>query len=187
MKLQYDGIIIRDAEVHDAPLLAKWWNDGEVMAHAGFPDGLGTTSEKVEKELLSHPGQRLMIEYEGDPIGEMCYEPFRPGEKALCSGYVVKGNHGAAEIGIKICVPGRREKGLGRICLSMLVKELFRLGFDEIILDTMVDNLRARHVYELIGFEMLRVNENIWTAPDGRSYSNVDSRLSPERFNDFTR
>ena len=40
MKLQSGDIIIRAAEVHDAPLLTKWWNDGEVMAHAGFPERL---------------------------------------------------------------------------------------------------------------------------------------------------
>ena len=184
MKLEFHNIIIRDALLSDAEILTKWWNDGKIMAHAGFPDGLGTNVEKV-RSGLSKPG-RLIIEYEGIPIGEMSYELFRPSEKALCSGYIIPEDHSAAEIGIKLCLENFREKGLGRICLSLLIKELFRLGVGEIILDTMADNLRARHVYGLLGFEELRVNENIWVSPDGTAYSSVDYRLVPENFRDFS-
>ena len=42
-KIQYENLTIRQAEVADAKQLAAWWNDGAVMAHAGFPNGLGTT------------------------------------------------------------------------------------------------------------------------------------------------
>ncbi len=45
MELKYRDIIIRNAMPEDATLLANWWNDGIVMAHAGFPKGLGTTAE----------------------------------------------------------------------------------------------------------------------------------------------
>ena len=166
----------------DAGLLVEWWNDGDVMAHAGFPRGLGTTAAKVEKEL-ERPG-RLIIEYDGEPIGEMCYEFYKKGAKVLCSGQIVESEL-ASEIGIKICVPGKRERGIGRICLSMLIRELFRLGVGEILLDTMTDNSRARHVYELIGFECMRVNIDSWVSPDGIAYSSADYRLVPERFHDF--
>ena len=44
-KIQYENLTIRQAEVADAKQLAAWWNDGAVMAHAGFPNGLGTTEE----------------------------------------------------------------------------------------------------------------------------------------------
>ena len=39
--LTKDNITIRSATLADAPLLNAWWNDGAVMAHAGFPQGLG--------------------------------------------------------------------------------------------------------------------------------------------------
>ena len=42
-KIQYENLTIRQAEVADAKQLAAWWNDGAVMAHAGLPNGLGTT------------------------------------------------------------------------------------------------------------------------------------------------
>ena len=47
MYLQHDNIVIRNATAADAPQLAAWWNDGSVMAHAGFPLGLGTSAEKI--------------------------------------------------------------------------------------------------------------------------------------------
>ena len=46
MKIQHENLTIRQAMVADAKQLAAWWNDGAVMAHAGFPNGLGTTEEK---------------------------------------------------------------------------------------------------------------------------------------------
>ncbi|MCI6433993.1 MAG: hypothetical protein MR828_04370, partial [Clostridiales bacterium] len=49
MELQYENIRIRNAVLTDAELLAKWWNDGSVMAHAGFPKGIGTTAKKLPR------------------------------------------------------------------------------------------------------------------------------------------
>ena len=41
MNLQYKNLTIRDAVAADAEQLVTWWNNGAVMAHAGFPNGLG--------------------------------------------------------------------------------------------------------------------------------------------------
>lgn len=38
MNIKYKEITIRTAVEHDAYTLLKWWNDGNVMAHAGFPN-----------------------------------------------------------------------------------------------------------------------------------------------------
>ena len=43
-----------------------------------------------------------------------------------------------------------QEKGLGRVILSMLIEELFTMGYELIFLDTNLKNTRAQHVYELI-------------------------------------
>ena len=115
MHLQYDDLTIRSALPSDAPQLVRWWNDGAVMAHAGFPLGLGTTVEK-EAARLPSPG-RLMLEYKNQPIGEMNWRDV--GENT-------------AEIGIKICESTFQEQGLGRIYLSLLIKELFARGFARI-------------------------------------------------------
>lgn len=70
MKIQYENLTIRQAEVADAKQLAAWWNDGAVMAHAGFPKGLGTTGEEVIEGL----GNGCMVILENDRlIGECNY------------------------------------------------------------------------------------------------------------------
>lgn len=51
MRLEEGMLCIRDAEADDSAQLVKWWNDGSVMAHAGFPKGLGTTEEQVRAKL----------------------------------------------------------------------------------------------------------------------------------------
>lgn len=51
MKIQYDNLTIRQADVADAKQLTAWWNDSAVMAHAGFPNSLGTTEEEVIERL----------------------------------------------------------------------------------------------------------------------------------------
>ena len=144
------------------------------MAHAGFPNGLGTTPEAIGKMIASDTDEttrRLIIEYRQLPIGETSYR--NKGE-------------GIAEIGIKICKADYQEKGLGRVILSMLIHALFEKGFKKIILDTNLNNLRAQHVYEKLGFKKLRVNIDSWKDQLGRPQSSVDYELLPEDFVDFS-
>ncbi len=100
--------------------------------------------------------------------------------------YRNKSDH-IAEIGIKICETDYQEKGLGRICLSLLIKELFRMGYQKIVLDTNEKNLRAQHVYELLGFRKLRINKDSWKDQLGNPQSSVDYELLPEGFNDYAK
>ena len=92
-----------------------------------------------------------------------------------------------AEIGVKICDTDYQDKGLGRVVLSMLIHELFSMGFAKIILDTNLKNVRAQHVYELLGFQKVRVNENSWTNQVGELQSSVDYELVSENFVDWSR
>ena len=168
MHLQYDDLTIRSALPSDAPQLVRWWNDGAVMAHAGFPLGLGTTVEK-EAARLPSPG-RLMLEYKNQPIGEMSWRDV---------------GKNTAEIGIKICESTFQEQGLGRIYLSLLIKELFARGFARIVLDTNLNNTRAQHVYEKLGFRKVAIRENSWHDQLGNPQSAVDYTLKPEDFMDY--
>ena len=173
MHIRYHDIIIRNAEARDCAQLAKWWNDGSVMAHAGFPLGLGTNAEKIAADIASDSDEtrrRLVIEYKGRLIGETNYRN-RSG--------------GTAEIGIKICEPDHQEKGLGRVILSLLIRELFDRGYEKIVLDTNLKNTRAQHVYEMLGFRKLRVNKDSWKDQLGAWQSSVDYELVPEDFRDF--
>ena len=101
-----DGkIIIRRAELSDTTTLSKWWADGKIMAHAGFPKGLKTDELKLVNRIKlqneqSFPKNQLMIielinKYS---IGEMNYR-----EQSM----------GVFEIGIKICDFKEQSKGYG--------------------------------------------------------------------------
>lgn len=174
MKLTHQEITIRNATADDAAQLAAWWNDGQVMAHAGFPNGIGTTAQKIAEELKKDHDQtkrRLIIEYNKIAIGEMCY-------------YCLE-NH-IAEIGIKICNTAYQEKGIGKIALSMLIRQLFHMGFVKIVLDTNLNNKRAQHVYEKLGFQKIRVRTNSWIDQLGQLQSAVDYELTECNFIEFS-
>ena len=110
MKIEQGEICLRNVTAADCKQLEKWWNDGSIMAHAGFPNGLGTTAEEIWEKTKNDSDttrRRLMILYKGAAIGEMAY--FNLGDDT-------------AEIGIKICERNFQEKGLGRLVLSLLLK-----------------------------------------------------------------
>ena len=167
MHIKYDSLTIRDAVAADAAQLTAWWNDGAVMAHAGFPNGLGTTVEKV---IAGLGNGRLILKENERLIGEACYR---------------KVGEGIAEIGIKICETDCQNRGLGRIILSMLISWLFEQGFKKIVLDTSLTNKRAQHVYESLGFRKLRINYDSWTDQLGNKQSAVDYELVEDKFVDY--
>lgn len=166
--LQYGSLRIRQAQPRDAAQLAAWWNDGELMIHVGFPNGLGTTEEEVRAKL--RPGL-LIIEEAGRPVGECNYR---------------SAGEGVVDVGIKICERDCQGRGLGRIAMSMLIRWLFDQGNTKITLDTALSNLRAQHVYESLGFQKLRINRNSWTDQLGQLRSSVDYELTKDTFVDFT-
>lgn len=173
MLIREKELCIRDAEAQDCAQLAVWWNDGAVMAHAGFPLGLNTTAERIAQQLSTDSDEtrrRLIVEHRGRPIGEMSYR---------------NRGDGSAEIGVKICEPAYQDRGLGRVILSLLIRALFARGYERIVLDTNTENRRAQHVYELLGFQKLRVNQDSWHDQLGRPQSSVDYELRPEHFRDF--
>ncbi|MCH5323573.1 MAG: GNAT family N-acetyltransferase [Eubacterium sp.] len=175
MLLKFKDLTIRNATEDDAAQLAKWWNDGTVMAHAGFPNGLGTTAEEIAESLARDTDEyrRLIIEKASVPIGETNYEDV---------------GDGTARIGIKICDFSLHDKGLGRVLLGMLISSLFNdMGYKKIILDTNVNNKRAQHVYEMLGFKKVRLCENAWTDQLGNLQSFIDYEMYPEDFVNFAK
>lgn len=176
MLLNYQNYKIRNANINDAEQLASWWNNGKIMAHAGFPNGTGQTAQSIADSLQNDTDdthRRLIIEIDSYPVGEMNYR-----------------NKGSliAEIGIKICDFSKQNKGAGKILLSMLIYTLFNdLGYQKIILDTNLKNERAQHVYEQLGFTKLRVNENSWTNQIGELQSSIEYELYQKDFINFAK
>ena len=172
MKLQYENIILRQAENKDAAQLTSWWNDGSVMAHAGFPKGLGLTEEQVRDKIFEGLCIIEVIENTDGiiktvPIGECHYRD--------------DGNTVAA-IGIKICLPSYQNRGIGRKVLSLLITYVFQNGYTKIVLNTNLNNTRAQHVYESLGFRKVRTNLDCWTDQLGSLQSFVDYELVQGNF-----
>ena len=185
MRLEQGKLCIKNAEKEDCRQLVSWWNDGAVMAHAGFPNGLGTNEEKVQKQIAADSDdtrRHLVIWYDGNRIGEMSYANL--GDSLEETGEDTIENR-TADIGIKICNATFQEKGLGKIVLSMLIRELFSRGYTKIVLDTNLKNKRAQHVYERLGFQKVNIRMDAWTDQVGEKQSVVDYELTKEHFVDF--
>ena len=185
MRLEQGKLCIKNAEKEDCRQLVSWWNDGAVMAHAGFPNGLGTNEEKVQKQIAADSDdtrRHLVIWYDGNRIGEMSYANL--GDSLEETGEDTIENR-TADIGIKICNSTFQEKGLGKIVLSMLIRELFSRGYTKIVLDTNLKNKRAQHVYERLGFQKVNIRMDAWTDQVGEKQSVVDYELTKEHFVDF--
>jgi len=152
MKIKYQSILIREALLKDANKLTHWWNDGKVMSHAGFPNGLNTTIEKVIAQIKNNGINKhylYIIEIDNVLVGEMNYKD--------CGNNI-------AEIGIKICEVEYQNKGYGTIIMKLFINELFiKLNFSKIILDTSIENSRANYFYQnKLGFKITNVVKNGW-------------------------
>ena len=157
MVLQQDSLSIRRAILADAKILADWWNDGAVMAHAGFINGVDTTADKVMDKLANAPdtSQQYIIELGSIPIGEMHAQ--------------VKENY--ALIGIKICKAEEQNKGYGKKLIKLFIGHLFdNEQIKKVVLTTNAKNLRAQHVYEKIGFKKVKLDQNSLKDSTGITY-----------------
>lgn len=167
MLIKQDNIVIRNAEATDAPLLGKWWRDGKIMAHAGFPNGLSITDDEIANSLSTDTDEtcrRLIIEVDSSPVGEM-----------NCRNI----GDNTAEIGIKICDESMQEKGYGSTILRIFINELFcKYGYEKMVLDTNLENKRAQHVYEKLGFRKVGIRYDSWKNQLGELQTAVDYEMT---------
>lgn len=164
MLLSHGNIVIREATLEDADILLSWWNDGAVMAHAGFPNGLGLTKTQVLKGIENRSSPLLILVVNDTPVGEMSYRAV--GEKT-------------AEIGIKICNSSFQNRGYGVTFLRLMMAHLFNeLEYAKIVLDTNLKNKRAQHFYEKLGFVKTSVAIDSWQDQLGELQSSVNYELT---------
>lgn len=178
MRIEKDNIVIRSASVDDAIQLNKWWNDGEIMEHAGFPKGLGQSLEETIngiKDWEGRLGQLCIIEIDGKPVGELSYR--------------IKGD-GATYPGWKICDFAYQNRGYGPKIIKILFEFLFtdeninsKFPIDKIIWDTMLENKRAQYVYEeKIRARKIGIKENSFKDQLGNWRGSVDYEISRGEF-----
>lgn len=177
MRIQKDNIVIRSATVDDAIQLNKWWNDGKVMEHAGFPNGLGISLEDTIENIKSRKDelrQLCIIEIDGKAVGELNYK--------------VIGN--TAYPGWKICDFNYQNKGYGTKIIKILFEFLFTnetinsiCPLERIAWDTMLENKRAQHVYEnKIGARRVGIRKDCWRDQTGKLRTAVDYVILREDF-----
>ena len=70
--------------------------------------------------------------------------------------------------------------------IAMLCRDLFAhlAGIARITLNTMLENQRAQHVYEKLGFVKTGVRENCWRDQTGKLRNAVDYQLLPQQLLD---
>ena len=157
MRIEKDNIVIRSANLKDAEILNRWWNDGSVMEHAGFPNGLGQSMEETIECVKSNEGrisQLCIIEIYGKPVGELSYS--------------ITGNDTGSTLFDFIFT----DEKINSVC-----------KVNKIEWDTMLENKRAQHVYEnKIKAVKKDVLENNWKDQLGNWRTAVVYEISREKF-----
>lgn len=180
MRIQKDNIVIRSATIDDAIQLNEWWNDGRVMEHAGFPNGIGESLDDTIASIRRGEGklsQLCIMEINGKPVGELSYS--------------IRGDE-AAYPGWKICDFNYQKQGYGPKITMILLEFIFtdvvinsKFPIEKIIWDTTLENKRAQYVYEnenKIGARKMGIQENLWKDQLGNWRSSVDYEISKEDF-----
>lgn len=170
LHLTKDNQALRQADNNDVEALLSWWNDGKVMSHAGFPNGLNKNEQDILNELSTNNKEqrRLIMLYDDFRIGEMSYKHI--------------GND-VYDFGIKICNEEYQNRHLGPKYLALLFDYLFdELNAKTIILDTDLENTRAQKVYERIGFTNKVIKYNSWVNAVGETRSSVSYSMNKEQY-----
>ena len=170
MKLSYQNYTLHEATLDDVYLLTEWWNDGNIMAHAGFPKGLNIESHEIEKIILKNSIEKailFIIRFGEKSIGETNYR--------VCDNKEI-------EIGIKIVDEESQNKGIGTIVIHILLRFLYLQGHRIINLDTNLNNLRAQHFYEKIGFTKEKTENDSWCDQNGKLQSSVFYKINLDRY-----
>lgn len=115
-----EHLVIRTAAMEDAPVLTKWWNDGTVMAHAGFPHGLNQTVEETERQIANPTvlSQICIIEANHEKIGEMSYdiEEYDVEEKTGSAPHLHRNREKMRQLALKSAKNGVRIRAWERSC-----------------------------------------------------------------------
>jgi len=144
-------IRIRPTRREDFSFLQALWNDGSVMRHLGYPNGMHVTDSCMERwwsitpqaqhsdaRLSSFATPHCMLELiDGTPIGELLYS---------------LDAHQRARIDLKLA-RAYWGKGLATEALQLTLRELFATSaVSRVIVEPAAENAAARQVLHRCGF-----------------------------------
>jgi diamine N-acetyltransferase len=137
-------LVIRKTTTDDLADLASLWNDGAVMAHVGFPEGLGVDIPKMEKWLANLQSKKqaahfVMRDQDGTFMGETYWG--------------LRSDDGLAAMDIKL-VPSAQGQGHGKTALSFAIDRAFDdTRVTRVYVDPHPENARAIRLYKSMGFQ----------------------------------
>ena len=142
MEIINNNLRLKTITYKDKDILYNWYNDGSIMRHAYFKNGLNIDYNYIDNLIkLTRKGikVRLLMYINNEPIGDVSYK------------LITDNNY---KIGINIYFTKYQNKGYGTNFLRMLINYLFKeKQAKNIYLDVRKINQRAIHVYEKIGFK----------------------------------
>lgn len=150
-----DRVFIRQMELGDEELLHCWRNDPEIMAYSEMNYGFLRSKEAFRLEVRQSAENPDMFPVEktfiicrsddGTPIGDITYRHWDRRNRS-------------AEVGLEIAEIGERGKGYGCDALRCFIDFMFRfLNLNRVELKTLADNVRAKSLYEKLGFRTIGI------------------------------
>lgn len=140
----------------DFGLMAKWLSDPKVYEFIhGKPKNLAWVNKKYAPRIAKKEKiNSCIIEYQNHPIGYIQYFDIKPYE----ADYEMENTNDIWAIDLWIGEPNFWDKGIGSKALKLIVDHIFKdKKAKKIIIDPHVDNLRAIHVYEKVGFKKVKI------------------------------
>jgi RimJ/RimL family protein N-acetyltransferase len=181
--IQGKKVSIRPLTQNDASLLFTWWNDGKIMKHVGYKEGLNITLEqinqRIQEEVEDKNEKRVSRRYiistldKKTPIGEISYDSLD-----------LKNN--SCSFGIKICDLSFQGQGYGKDALIAFITYLFgNFSLHRIELDTLVENVRAQALYTSVGFKYIGMRRDCWLDPQNNYRSAVLMDVTKEEWDNL--
>lgn len=186
MQINFRNIILRDMKKSDIEDNVRWWTVQTEWSDWDTPweniEGSEQASPEywqkryeVEKNRSeSTLRSKFEIEYEGMHIGWV--SSYVIDENYECIDKIKEGKPYYLAVGIDICVPEIRSKGIGTNALKAFVNYYFDNGINEIYTQTWSGNLRMIRCAEKIGFTEFRRDKGIRQVRGG-IYDKVTFRL----------
>lgn len=169
---------LRALESADYPLLARWYNDPDVMQYWGHPGETVSVEEVIRREEAQRsPGssRKYIIETrDAVPIGQIDY-------------YDLDWRQRTASVSIMIAEPEYWGGGYGTDAMWTLLEYLFRqAGLHRVSLNVHASNPRAQRSYEKSGFRAEGVMRD-WAYFNGQWVDGILMAILAPEFEELAR